>query len=685
METPEQSLIINHEGGHAKVFACPGSGKTFVLTKRNRVLVERKIPAMRILNVMFNKEASVSFSRRLKQEVPSSDIGVYTFNGIGNHYIKRLVKHGILPERKLLLFPSQNRANLREIVGRFHDPREKGFWGAVFEFERFVDLAKSCQQPLGETFKEYEFAPKHSFFIQGFKEYETLRKKLGVMTFADQIYDLVEALQESDKALALCTGHYDEINVDEYQDISDTQQMMVKLLAGQQARVMAVGDDDQCIYTWRGSRPGLLIRDFDKDFPDPSVFTLSTTFRNGHSISLAASYLIRNNIDRMPKVNISSMTAKETRIVLDNATAAQSNVVTHVNGWLESGRQMSEAVVLVRAYSAAIPVELALLEAGIPYRIDGGEKVLSSVDIGSVVTALHIANGSLLDLPAGLVAPAILRFVEYYQTGLTDVEYSQLRGLVHERPEDYRYHLAEMMSVTAERWVKANLQTLDGVLAALEGAGTASDYLPEVLAIMGVENRIVATARDEEAAEEARQRIHAISAYCNHRNSPLPEFCRHLAELEDNGEISGEESLLITSIHRSKGLEWPLVIMPGLIHGKFPLYRAKTQITPKNLEEERRLFYVGITRSQELLCLIAPKDPALEVVLSHGEDKPREMLEHGLNASQFLYEMNLFLAQHAPRILEGTASIDADQLASKEVFVNYRDKLETIKKNTGGM
>ena len=179
---------------------------------------------------------------------------------------------------------------------------------------------------------------------------------------------------------AWVTDRVDHIIVDEYQDINESQQQLLKILAGSRAKVMVVGDVDQCIYEWRGARPEYITTRFQLDFPNPENYQLSYTFRYGHQLSLAANHLIAGNKKRDRKLCISHETNPKT-IITCLEEQKKHPAISVLSEWREKNRSLRDAVVLVRLFAQSVPVELALLEAGIPYRLEGNAQVFDCSEV----------------------------------------------------------------------------------------------------------------------------------------------------------------------------------------------------------------------------------------------------------------------------------------------------------------
>ncbi len=606
---------------------------------------------------MFNRDARDSYRDKLLQSFDRTQCPpVFTFHGLGSTIQNRLIEGGDFKkcrletsEYKLFMFARDS------LMPWISDVKAKK--QIVMEFLSYVDLVKNSLDAPLDVFSEYRFATKFRYFIDGFKAFEKRRKKENIQFFSDLIYDPVRLLIDNPEKVKNFSDRYHHIVVDEFQDISDIQMAMIKIIAGTKASVMVVGDDDQCIYSWRGAKPEYLITGFDRFFPQPAVYKLDQTYRYGHQLSLAASHVIKNNKSRASKLCISSPSSRATSISLDVEKIGQLTVPKQISSWLSSGRKLSEVAVLVRSFSQAVPVEIALLKSGLPYTVEGGTALFDTPDIGALLAALHIGSGNFDQLPESDRRKFIQYFVRFPSLGMPrDLEYEMINEALS-NIEDPIGALDTFTFKVKEQWVRErvirrartwrNLQVMD--------SSTVEELIDYIIEETGVKHHIEYTAKNDAEAEDMWSRYKVIKTYAEHRSEELLPYVMHLESLRKGMDENGEkgEGILITSVHRSKGLEWPLVIMPGLSQGKFP-YIPRTSDQTCDIEDERRLFYVGMTRAQEKLVLICPNDRRLAAYLGKGCDQPPEIIEPDIaNASQFIYEANIFLSQRVDRILSG--------------------------------
>ncbi len=652
--TSEQDAIIGHETGHAKVSAVAGSGKTATLVERVARLLESGVSPFRVLIVMFNTSARDSFEGRLAERLNESRIilpEVKTFHSLGRKISQEMESAGHIPPRKLEAndyFASKMAKSALERLGGGMIDRDE-----VESFMEFIDLVKSDVISADDKFPEVEdiagdVMPDH--FIEAFDEFEDIRNSARVRFFSDLIRDPVLKMMDDEMLCKCMGGKYDHILVDEYQDINEVQQLMISMLAGDSASVMVVGDVDQCIYEWRGAKPDYIRTLFDADFPDAVNYSLSYTFRYGHKVSLLANHLISMNSGRDNKLCLSHETTPATDVDLISTEFGYEAVVDEINDWIAEGGRYSDVGILVRLYGMSIPVELALLRAKIPYRLDGNQSVFFRNESKMLMGYLRLANGTLgektlegpsrydliesilsvpsLPLPDGVAEKVSTLIIE---SGLT-AEEAVDSVLADQGEQDWRSRKllkkAKVFDQVAKRGPSAH-------------ASSVLEFVIKELKLFD------AMKRQSLRAETGQDKIAICNSFQEFVSGKTVEEA--VAEFENlmtqDAVIKQDKEsnvVQITSIHKAKGLEWPLVIMPGMKEGAFPTATAIGN--SQRLEAERRLCYVGMTRAKEKLLVMHAEDTELVKYIENRMQGPRLDGAPPI-ASRFIYEANFSLSR----------------------------------------
>ncbi|WP_457577750.1 ATP-dependent helicase [Desulfomarina sp.] len=641
--TAEQLKIIQHGEGHARVSAVAGSGKTTTMIGRIGHLLRNGVQAEELLVLMFNRSARDGFVLSMEKQLKdcASLPEIRTFHSLGYRLVASFVKRGVLPSYTLVTEEYVFEKMAKQVAAQLYRRENGGHISGEDEeeFLTFIDQVKATVEPAGKVFDLLHFPDRLRYFIEAFAFFEQVRQERRIRFYNDLIYEPLQALRDDPLLVKWVENRVDHIIVDEYQDINEVQQHLLLLLAGQRAQVMVVGDVDQCIYEWRGARPDFIVKRFHRDFPGPVNYTLSRTFRFGHRLSLAANYLIHNNILRDEKLCISDTTTPDTQISYMEENGGKHPILAVVDRWRGQGRSLEEIAVLVRMYAHSVPLELALLDAGIPYRLEGHERVFDCGEIVALLGYLQLSLGILGTESEEKKFRTVVAMLSQPHLGVRQRELEQLARQVAQNPlagadvieaavnDTMPSFIQKRFFNAAEnwRWIKKSFSDsrTDLVLRGIvEKIDLYSFYSKFSVRNTTAENRI--------------KTCEVFIDFAGKQGMAPEQFLRKIEELRFPDGATDRKSLLITSIHRAKGLEWPLVVIPGLEDGSFPLFQDMS--AGESLEDERRLFYVAMTRAVEEVVFIYPRDRLLRKAMKTGRSRcPGEQIQ----ASRFLYEARL--------------------------------------------
>lgn len=688
----QKQIVLSPPDRHAKVTAVAGSGKSTVLVERVAYLQEvHKFHPDLILAVMFNKDAAVQLTERLHKRLGRANTPqCLTFHGLGTQMLAMLTRAGKVPAWRFEQTPSKQvrfvEDSLRGLMKK-HEVRRTRL--VAERFLGFVDRVKGDLLPPKTVFLRDPDLASLEWFVQAYTIFEKKRAEVGLRFFSDLIYDPLVAIKRDPEAAKIVSNLREHILVDEFQDICEAQMQLVNAAAGDRAKLMVVGDDDQTIYTWRGAQPEYILHKFAEIYKDPLEYSLSRTWRYGHALSVAANHVICNNTVRTEKLCISGNKARRTQIRLvtevepdptDNATKGRM-LMPEIESWLKRrDTSLSDIAVLFRTYGRSGQAQLELLNAGVAYRMSGPEDavIFENRWVKFLITWLRLAAGDFCRAPyAGepdfgsirqvgeLVSPnwidgmlwpqtnelakallvnpdasiTIPQFIQS-QTNLSTLAVNQLRSISQV--------WAFMRGLTSNRRMQAG--KLPDDMQSIS-SGSAVSILRFIVERFKVNETINKRSSNKGKAEDDRNLLEALITYIDMHNFTVEQALVHIQHLISfsSNAMKAVDALTITSVHRSKGLEWPCVIMPGLRQGWFPHVRgakAGEQVTvnPDDLEDERRLFYVAMTRACDRLILIAPPDPDLVGNSNRGDTTLPSAMYHASSASQFLYEMNYKLS-----------------------------------------
>lgn len=568
----------------------------------------------RLLILMFNKSAKDEFSRKLQQAIPQGMPvpEVRTYHSLAKAILESLEDKGIVNRCRLESSEkAQGMLALETIRNHLGNQRlnelQKDQDKVIESFLNFMDLAKANLLSPKDAFDAYVDDHEHDFFIECYERFEEQRRQKGIRFFSDLLSDLAAVIQSHSHVAQWLANKKTHIIVDEYQDTNYSQHILIKTIAGETASVMAVGDVDQSIYEWRGGTPELMLFQFEKDFSDCQRFQLSKTFRFGSVLAESANKLIATNTDRFDTRCVSDSSNPDTSIQTLSDKKPGLAVTDRITQLREQGHSLNDMVILVRLYSAGLPVELEMISRGIPVAIDNGFSCFLSKEYKSAVFLLKFANGD-----SDYNAEDLENLLKFPHIGLP----------------------AKMISQIAEKASKSNLSNLPSILLEF-GAGLPIPFQRhkvksrakalQIIKDMGRSgesaSRILKTyqretdlygsfeklALKETEATEAIDRCESIIAFIDGKGSPA----KAIAWLEemDKQRLSlsqSAEKVQIKSIHKAKGLEYKIVFLTGLEDGRFPYEKKTKKDVSMDIESERRLFYVGATRAIEKLFLDLP-------------------------------------------------------------------------------
>ncbi|MBB3048943.1 DNA helicase-2/ATP-dependent DNA helicase PcrA [Litorivivens lipolytica] len=672
--TKEQSAFIQHSGGHAKVIAVAGAGKSTTLVEYVLAQLERGTDPRLMRVIMFNKDAQVEFVQKLERRgagrytLPE----VRTFHSMGLKLYKNLIQRGFLPSidtRPL----SEKQVNLQilkllqqlggeSLKAELQANRRQQWISAAASF---IDNVKADVVSARDTFKRLQLGSECKFFIELFDSFEHWRKSKCKITYADMLFDPVMCLRSNTNAVDIVANRVDFILIDEMQDINGIQAYLVNTLAGCRAQVVGIGDPDQTIYEWRGSRPEFMLHDFDLAYPGTTKYSLSHTFRYGHTLALAANSLIGHNKEREDVVCLAAPDGRKTSVQLEHCENQAAAACTIVRKALASGGDPKDVAILFRVWSQSTAVELRLLSAGITYRMDGGRYALKRDEVQSLNTVLQFASGDVWEHSD---ADRESRFVTLLQICNLKVNGPVLAGAAEAMAGGER--AVQPFLAKLEGWPARQLSRVwDALLATVPVKQSAYLVLRGFCIEMDLIRALQAGALGEQDGDEAAEVVSAFLDFVREQREVsahdmtvrLDELVAGLTNTERN---TSQQPITLTSIHRAKGLEWGTVVIPGLSDKNYPHQTSKQleegrEPTPREIESERRLLYVAMTRAIRSVHLIAPELPV-------GGDDVSLALGSPTTPSRFLEEINLDEAQAISGTLDsGQAEFSPERPLSK--------------------
>jgi len=615
--TDEQRAIIMAGYQHSVITAVAGSGKTSTLAWRIRYLLQQGHDPGRILVLMFNRSARVDFERKLRAVCGQSGLvlpEIRTYHAMGFRLYKRFVREGYLPAVSDKILTDQEISFQAWQLTRQLAPEDladevrrnkKDF---VETATGFIDRVKTTLSPVEIVFEELGYTDKHRYLINLFHSFERWRKSLARISYADMLYEPVMAIHQNPALQRLVGNKMDLILVDEYQDTNEIQHLLLRYVAGNRARVTVVGDPDQTIYEFRGAKPEFILKRFSDEFESPLEQTLSYTFRYGHRVALLANHLISHNTGRRDVLCHSHETTPATDIVLHRVNNDSDAVVRILQQALSElpEEALSDTAILFRVWSQSVPIELKLLARKIPYRIDAGKGALFSREVQAITALLMVVTGRTAKLPGDdrqEIAKHLLRFPH---VGLKEQELGRLAHFLSEFPDDWHGQLLALDFDALAPMAARKLRRLGEALGQLHNyKGPVAGLIRLYAEHTDLYDGIRGLALTHEVAEERIDTVRGFAEYLNGLDADPEAALEHLHTLKQQAGETQSSGVLLSTIHRTKGLEWSRVIIPGLQEKYLPYSPRPQDNTRALLESERRLLYVAMTRARQQLHLIS--------------------------------------------------------------------------------
>ncbi|MEX0605850.1 MAG: ATP-dependent helicase [Marinobacter sp.] len=610
--TDEQHAIITAGYEHAVITAVAGSGKTSTLAWRIRYLLEQGHDPARMLVLMFNRSARKDFEFKLRSV--SRDTGlalpeIRTYHAMGLRLYRRFIKEGYLPAFSETILTEQEinfqvwMLTRRLAPEDLQDEIKRSKKDFVETAANFIDRVKTTLSPAEIVFEEQGFNERHRYLVDLFHSFEQWRKSESRISFSDMLYEPVMAIHQNPPLQRLVGNKMDLILVDEYQDTNEIQHLLLRYVAGDRARVTVVGDPDQTIYEFRGAKPEFILNRFSDEFESPLEQTLSFTFRYGHRVALLANHLISHNTGRKDVLCHSHPSTPATEVQLHEC-ANDSDAVINLLEHSPPGA-LADTAILFRVWSQSVPIELRLLARQIPYRIDAGKGALFSREVDAITGLLQVVTGTLGQTPEAdrqTIARQLLRFPH---VGLKEPELNHLAQFLSGFGEGWGARLLAMDFDALSPMAGRKLRKLGETLTALSHfQGKVSELIRQYADKTELFDGIRSLALTHETADERIDTIIGFQYYLDSLNVGAEDALAHLRTLKNQARNSRDEGVLLSTIHRTKGLEWPVVILPGLQEKYLPYSPRQAEDHRAFIESERRLLYVAMTRTRHQLHLL---------------------------------------------------------------------------------
>jgi DNA helicase-2/ATP-dependent DNA helicase PcrA len=619
---PSQRAAVEHEFGPMLVLAGAGSGKTRVVTHRIARLIERGTASRSILAVTFTNKAAAEMRERVTSLVGlkvAKDLHVSTFHRFGLEVLGAETRALGLRGTSFAVFDAADQAGvvreiLREIrTGKAYDigailARISNAKNAFLTAEAWEE-----QQRKGKGIDDYD-----EIAMLVYPRYQAALRTFQAFDFDDLICEVVSLWQRRPDVLERWRQRFRQIIVDEYQDTNHAQLELVRLIGGEHKNVMVVGDDDQSIYAWRGADVRNIL-DFEEHFTGAKVVKLEENYRSVKPIlDVANAVLANSGARRHGKVLKATRLAehKVELVVCADPEVEASYVGAGIQKLLDDGVRPKEIAVLYRSNLQAAAIESALKERTIPIRMIGGQQFFERKEVKDLIAYLRVVLNPNDEM-------SLRRIINYPARGVGDVAVSKLSAwaTANDTPlwtAVMKPHAVRDLPPAAMEGCRALVRLVEAMRLRMDTFSPAS-VARALVGEIGLKEDIMAGSTNAQAAARRWGNVEGLLNVFFRREeqgkgdrASFAEFLRLLALRQDGDEEEATDRVTLTTVHGAKGLEWKFVYLIGLEEGLIPHARTlderATDATPDgdaatSIEEERRLFYVAVTRARDRLFM----------------------------------------------------------------------------------
>ena len=590
--------------GQVLILAGAGSGKTRVLTHRIAYMIENDIKPYNILAITFTNKAAGEMRERVKSLVGevANNMWISTFHSSCVRILRREIdKLGY--SKDFTIYDSSDQKTLIKLVMKELNINEKEITdleilGTIGKAKDNIQSAQSFKKENEDNFRKNKIADAYLLYQKKLKENNAL-------DFDDLIVITVELFRKHNDVLEFYQNKFKYIMIDEYQDTNKAQYEFAKLLAAKHKNICVVGDDDQCIYAWRGADIRNIL-DFEKDYPEAKVVKLEQNYRSKGNILEAANKVIKNNAERKFKILRTEQVEGEKisihRAYSDKMEAAF--VVSEIEKLKsDKGYKYKDFAVLYRTNAQSRNFEEALRRAGIPYRIFGGLKFYDRKEIKDILAYLKIIVNPkdsislrrIINVPKRSIGDTTVEKLQNHATEIDDTLYNVLLDV------DY----VPGLTARSINPIKKFIDMMEEIMVMSEQL-SVSQLIEYVLEKTGYlkslkDSKLI---EDQSRIENLEELVSDAVEFekSNEEDKSLSAYLEKVALVQDMDDLEAEDNyVMLMTVHSSKGLEFPTVFLVGMENGIFP--NAACFEHDNQMEEARRLCYVGITRAEEKLYM----------------------------------------------------------------------------------
>ncbi|SEF83973.1 DNA helicase-2 / ATP-dependent DNA helicase PcrA [Caloramator fervidus] len=640
----EQRDAVTTVEGPLLILAGAGSGKTRVLTYRIAYLIEKGIKPESILAITFTNKAADEMRERVINLVgeKAKNMWISTFHSACVKILRRDIERLGFGKNFVIYDVSDQEKLMKEVLKEL-DLNEKNF-----PIKDILNKIGSLKDRLIDEKSFYKMSNsfKDKKVAEAYLLYQKKLKQNNALDFDDIIFKTIELFRTYEDVLKYYQSRFKYILVDEYQDTNRAQYELVNLLAKEHRNLCVVGDDDQCIYGWRNADIRNIL-DFEKDFPEAKVIKLEQNYRCTKRILEAANCVIANNENRKEKrlwtENKLGDNIKFFRAETDQEEA--KFIVDEIIRLSKNGYSYKDFAVLYRTNAMSRILEEAFVRGAVPYKVVGAFKFYDRKEIKDIISYLKFINNPLDSL-------SLERIINTPKRGIGDATVAKIKEAAERIGIPFYEALNNLSLIGGIGKVESAIKKFTSLMnyfISIKNQVKVSQLINEILEKTGYLQEL-----EREGTDEARARIEnlnelyssAVEFEESSEDKTLEAYLEKISLISDQDTIEGKTSVTLMTLHAAKGLEFPVVFIAGMEEGIFPHFSALED--QNEMEEERRLCYVGITRAKELLFLTCAKQRLLfgrtsfNPVSSFIEEIPEDIIEdlskRMSNLSRIIYE-----------------------------------------------
>lgn len=618
-----QKLAVLETEGAVLVTAGAGSGKTRLLTHRIAHLIsELHVPAYNILAITFTNKAANEMRVRLESMLESTDgIWIFTFHAACVRILRRFIDKIGYDKNFTIYGDAETKAVIKRICKETELNEDM-----VKRVASEISNAKSKGISPDEYVVVHKFAQDAEEIGNAYARYQSELKSNNALDYDDLLNKTLYLLEKCDDAREFYQNKFRYIHIDEFQDTNDVQYKIAKILAAKHGNIFAVGDEDQCIYSWRGASIDNIFN-LQRDF-DCKVFKLEQNYRSTSNILSVANKIIKGNTQRLDKKLWTEHGDGQKVVCFGAATDGfeADYVVRTIHELVYEGEyNYSDCAVLLRLNALTRPFEERFMQYGIPHKVYGGFKFYDRKEIKDVLAYARSSVNIYDD-------EAVFRIINFPRRGIGETSVEKIREYARQTNKSAFEVIVNAENAPFPSALKTKLIDFGKTLTALRKAaqGDVKNYFKYLL--FGVLNVVDLFSEDDENTarlENVNELVNSVGEFVkNNPDATVSDYLQTVSLYSDTDEMNDDNAVTIATVHSAKGLEFPVVFVVALEDGVFPSLRVNEN-NSAHMEEERRLMYVAVTRAMRRLFLTYAKARYL-----YGETK------YGI-PSRFLCEAGL--------------------------------------------